>query len=59
MVHMGDERRVAICSLSITEFPAQDIKIEIRTLFAILKITIAHNFITRCNVYILYTLMKA
>ena len=59
MVHMGDERRVAICSLSITEFPAQDIEIEIRTLFAILKITIAHNFITRCNVYILYTLMKA
>ena len=56
---MGDERRVAICSLSITEFPAQDIKIEIRTLFAILKITIAHNFKTRCNVYILYTLMKA
>ena len=59
MDHMGDERRVSICSLSITEFPAQDIKIEIRALFAILKITIAYNFITRCNVYILYTLMKA
>ena len=59
MVHMGDERRLAICILSITELPAQNIKIEIRTLFAILKIAIAHNFITRCNVYILYTLMKA